>query len=281
MNKRLSAGGFLVVLALLASGCVTQQRYDELKFAERNCNAERQRLATDLANSQVQNTAIQKQLSDLENLLGLKQQAISSLEKRSSSAQETLAKMTKIYEDLASRSMPGNILLQPLPAELDSALKKFAQEHPGMVQYDSARGVLKFGSDVLFDLGSDTVAAKAVSSISELAAIIGSPAASEFDVVIVGHTDNVRIGKPSTKAKHPTNWHLSVHRAISVMYLMRDGGITSERMGVMGYGEFRPVAPNDSAANRSQNRRVEVYLVPKQAIGERTSKAAPKVKEEK
>jgi len=107
-----------------------------------------------------------------------------------------------------------------------------------------------------------------------LAGIIDSPAAADFDAVIVGHTDNIPIVKPETKAKHPTNWHLSVHRAISVMNVLRGGAVAPDRLGVMGYGEYRPAVANDTKANRAKNRRVEVYLVPKHAVGQQSSKSA-------
>ena len=49
-----------------------------------------------------------------------------------------------------------------------------------------------------------------------------------FDLVVAGHTDDVPIKKAATKAKHPTNWHLSVHRAISVANVkVTSGGLTT------------------------------------------------------
>jgi chemotaxis protein MotB len=158
------------------------------------------------------------------------------------------------------------VLTQALPPELDTALRNFATRHPDSVEFDSARGTVKWKSDLLFALGSDVVMDSAKGSLQEFARIMNSPAAEPFDITIVGHTDNTRIAKPATKAKHPTNWHLSAHRAISVMDVLRDYSIAEGRMGVMGYGEYRPLVDNTDAAAKSQNRRVEIYVVPSSSV---------------
>jgi len=251
-----------LAVGLLLTGCVSQQQYDKLKLANRNCNAERERLAQELTAERARSEALQGQLTGMKESLAAKDQMIRNLQGESEAARSTIQKMTEVYESLASTRPPtGEILVTPLPPELDTALKDFAAKHPGVVQYDSARGVIKFVSDVLFDLGSAEVKPGALESLKQFADIVSSPAAEDFDVVVTGHTDNVRIAKPETRAKHPTNWHLSVHRAISVMRVLEGNGVPPEKMGVMGYGEYRPLVPNDSAANRAKNRRVEIYLV--------------------
>jgi chemotaxis protein MotB len=127
--------------------------------------------------------------------------------------------------------------------------------------YESQQGMVKFRSDLTFDLGSAEVKDEARASLKKLAGIIDSPMAGEYTACIVGHTDNVPISKPSTKAQHPTNWHLSVHRAIAVMEELQKAGVPSARMGVAGYGEYRPVAGNQARSGNAANRRVEIYIV--------------------
>ena len=90
-----------------------------------------------------------------------------------------------------------------------------------------------------------------------------SAEAKQFDIVIVGHTDDVPIKRPATLAKHPTNWHLSVHRAIGVMKVLSGSGIASDRMAVKGYGEFQPLEPNKpNKGGNPVNRRVEIFILP-------------------
>jgi chemotaxis protein MotB len=62
------------------------------------------------------------------------------------------------------------------------------------------------------------------------------------------------------------NWELSAARALSVLrYLVDDKGVGPERVSAIGYGEYRPVSENDSAAGRKLNRRVEIVILPKYA----------------
>jgi chemotaxis protein MotB len=149
-----------------------------------------------------------------------------------------------------------------LPMELSIMLQDFADQH-GMVTFDEATGMLKFKSDLLFELGSDKVAAGAVGSIQALCTIMKDEKAKDFDVIIAGHTDDVRIGKPATRAQHPTNWHLSVHRGISVLNLMTTNGVAPTRLSVRGFGEYRPIEANlPNKKGNPANRRVEMYIVP-------------------
>ncbi len=148
-----------------------------------------------------------------------------------------------------------------LPVELSTMLEDFAKGSD-MVTYDSSRGIVKFRSDLLFELASDTVAASAVEAVKSLCTILNSEDGKKFDVIIAGHTDDIRIATAATRAKHPTNWHLSAHRAISVLNVMTSNNISPERLSIRGFGEYRPVAPNKpKKGGNPQNRRVEIYIV--------------------
>ena len=131
-----------------------------------------------------------------------------------------------------------------------------------MVTYDPSKGIVKFKSDLLFERGSDVVAPAAVDAVVSLCQILASEQAKQFDIIIAGHTDDIPIGKPETRRKHPTNWHLSAHRAISVLNIMEKNNIDSGRLSARGFGEYRPVAPNKpNKKGNAQNRRVEIYIV--------------------
>jgi len=276
--KRLAGSGLKVgavlLMSVLFSGCVSQGEYDALKFAQRNCEAERERLAAELAGAQNTNRTLEAEIARLKDLLKNREDIITALQKKLGGTDKALEDLTNIYKQLAEKQLP--IITTPLPPKVSNALKEFAQKYPGMVQYDEEKGVLKFVSDLLFDLGSAEVKPEAKQAMADFAKIMDMPDASGFDAIIVGHTDNVPIRRAATLAEHKTNWHLSVHRAISVMEVLKGSGVAEVRMGVMGYGEFRPLVPNTSAANKAQNRRVEIYLVPKQkSLGGEASSATP------
>lgn len=80
-----------------------------------------------------------------------------------------------------------------------------------------------------------------------------------YRVVIEGHTDNIR---PSSGRKYMDNIELSFLRANAVALQLVKSGIGLERISVIGYGDTRPIASNETSEGRARNRRVEVKLVP-------------------
>ncbi len=78
-----------------------------------------------------------------------------------------------------------------------------------------------------------------------------------FHAEIIGHTDNI----PINTFRYPSNWELSVARAASVLkYFINNHDIGSSRLSIKGDADQNPIAPNDTPANRAQNRRVEIRL---------------------
>lgn len=151
----------------------------------------------------------------------------------------------------------GNLTM--LDETTDKALRDLASQHSDLLEYDAARGLLRFKSDVTFDSGSDVVRSSAKSTLSALAGILNG-AASQYDCRVVGHTDSQRLSS-GTRQKHTTNIRLSCDRAISVRNELVNSGVMAARFEVGGRGEFDPMVPNSSNGNTAQNRRVEVYLV--------------------
>ena len=77
------------------------------------------------------------------------------------------------------------------------------------------------------------------------------------NVVVAGYTDDVRMG---SKSGFPDNWALSTARAVNVVRYLQEKGVPPSMLGAAGFSEYRPVAANDSSANRSRNRRIEIAL---------------------
>ena len=262
-----------------ASGCASMENYRRVKAQNRTLAAEREQLQQDLFDFRGANESLRGRVGLLEQELAAKDELVVNLRGENQVLDDMRKLMQGELESLANRQnlSPIQITGPRLPAPLDNALKQFAGEHPSSVTYDSAHGTVKWKSDLLFALGSDVVKEASLESLKSFTEIIKSPAATDFEVVVVGHTDNRPIARPATKQKHPTNWHLSAHRAISVSSILRQNGYSAEYIGVMGYGEYRPVADNGSDGGASQNRRVEIYLIPKGAIVPATASAGWKV----
>ena len=154
-----------------------------------------------------------------------------------------------------------------VPPQVADEMRAFAAANGGIATYDEATGAVRLSSDMSFGLGSANLSSTASQALPRLAEALNGPVAGQYEVRVVGHTDNVPIRKPSTKAKHPTNWHLSVHRAIAVKDALVRAGIDSKRISVAGYGAMRPVVANGKKGAQ-ENRRVEVYLAPMTPVDE-------------
>jgi chemotaxis protein MotB len=123
--------------------------------------------------------------------------------------------------------------------------------------------MVKFKSDVTFALGDATVTPKVKEIISRFAAILNSAGADQYELLVAGHTDSTPVTNENTiKHGHFDNWYLSAHRAIAVGEELTKDGVSSKRMGVVGYADKRPIASNSTASGKAQNRRVEVLILP-------------------
>ena len=114
---------------------------------------------------------------------------------------------------------------------------------------------------VLFEMGQASVKPEHMPMAQELSTIL------QFDeprnVVVSGHTDNV----PIATAQFDSNWDLSVMRAVNFLKIIIDGNesLDSKYFSVKGFGEFSPIASNETAEGRAKNRRVEILVQPRVA----------------
>ncbi len=117
---------------------------------------------------------------------------------------------------------------------------------------------IEISSKVLFESGSALIQVDAVPVLVDISKILeGFPNA----VRVEGFTDNVAIETDT----YPSNWQLSAARAASVVHLFTDQGIDPLRLAATGYGEYRPVATNDTAEGRNRNRRVVLLILSEEA----------------
>lgn len=140
----------------------------------------------------------------------------------------------------------------------DSALRELAAQYGDILEYDSARGMLRFKSDLTFASGSDALNESVKGALTKLAQILNS-AAANYEVRVVGHTDTQRVRQlPGRNFKN--NIELSAFRSISVRNFLVESGVAPQRFEIAGRGEFDPLVPNTASGNTPQNRRVEIFL---------------------
>lgn len=111
--------------------------------------------------------------------------------------------------------------------------------------------------DILFDSGKANVRSSDVQLAREISQLlVMNP---PRNVVVSGHTDNV----PIKNAQFDSNWHLSVMRAVNFMkILLENDQLDPKLFSAKGFGEFKPVASNNTASGRQKNRRVEILVLP-------------------
>ena len=254
---KLSAILILCVSFFGISGCNSE--LESLRIQNESQQKRIDQLLADLQSSNLQLEQYKRQLATIE---GKSDVNVETLQKQIAALEEDIAKKNELIASMQQRLMAGGAAL---PVELSTMLEDFAKGSD-MVEYDSERGIVKFKSDLLFEKGSDQVAPTAIAAIKSLCGILNTEEGKNFDIIIAGHTDNIPIQRPETRQKHPTNWHLSVHRAISVLNVMLKDNVAPERMSVRGFGEYRPIAPNaPNNGGNELNRRVEIYIVAKGA----------------
>jgi chemotaxis protein MotB len=238
------------------SGC---SEMDNLRQQNRFQGEKIQSLSAELDTARVELDACKKRLATLEAAGGAEAE---SLRQEVASLKKTLADREALIKKMQEGLLGGG----PLPVELNAALEDFAKQNPDLIEFDPNRGMVKFKSDLLFDKGSDNVSSAAQQAIRSLTGILNSDQAKQFDTIVAGHTDDIPIKRPGTIAAHPTNWDLSVDRALAVLKLMESDGVEPVRLSARGFGEYRPIAPNaPNKGGNLKNRRVEIYIVPKGA----------------
>ncbi|MDP2927777.1 MAG: OmpA family protein [Candidatus Omnitrophota bacterium] len=159
-------------------------------------------------------------------------------------------KIQELNVQLDELARSKGLLEQKLGVEISDKQIKLQMMEKGLV--------ITVVGDLLFDSGKAKIRPEAFGLLTKVSAILKDNM-SQFNIGIEGHTDNVPIKQSGWKS----NWELSTARALSVLhYLADDQGISPERLSAIGYGEYRPVASNETKDGCKQNRRVEIVILP-------------------
>ncbi|NBR69866.1 MAG: hypothetical protein EBT69_06775 [Verrucomicrobia bacterium] len=148
-------------------------------------------------------------------------------------------------------------------AKLEEELKKKLADKDVLISRLKDQLKVTVASEILFPSGSAELSPEGVDVLRKVAAAINK---SQDEVRVEGHTDNVPIA-PVLAQYYPTNWELSTARAaVAVRTLEATGMVPASRLSAVGYGDSRPLAPNDNAEGQSKNRRVEIVFTPQRAL---------------
>ena len=161
-----------------------------------------------------------------------------------------IEKISKLKNELSE--------LERAKQELEGRFKDEIKDKEVKVEMLEKGLVITFVAEVLFDSGKADLKEDSLAKLEKVANVLNTTV-KDLNVGIEGHTDNDPIKRSGWKS----NWELSTSRALSVLHYLSQTGVTEPRMAATGYGEYRPVALNDTKDGRQKNRRVEIVILPK------------------
>ena len=278
--------------SLVVSGCVMKSTYEQkvdeaagLSENLRNAEAEGRRLQARIDELVEANRLLEEQLADLmEKNTGLQQDLtrarndINRLEKvlsdRSAEAGAAMAEMRRTIDrlegenrELAQQVERERIAREARIAQMKSTYDELvdqmeAEIKRGEITISDLQGKLTVNmvERILFDSGKADVKQAGLQVLRRVGDILKG--VTDKEIQVEGHTDNIPISA-RLRENFPSNWELSTARASNVVHFLQDNiGIPGDRLAVCGYGEHRPVAENETPEGRSQNRRIQIVLVP-------------------
>jgi len=123
---------------------------------------------------------------------------------------------------------------------------------------ENERGItIHILDDILFQSGNADLSSGSKLVLSRLAIILKE---LPNDFRVEGHTDNV----PINSGVFPSNWHLSVARALNTAYyLINNERLSPEKVSIVGNSEYKPISSNETVDGRASNRRVDIVIIKK------------------
>lgn len=210
-------------------------------------------LRTDLVQK---NRQLEEQIESLNSKTAFEQQSLSAdIKKRENEIAVLKKKLAAVNQLLADQE----IEIGTLTGDLRTKMEGYRNEKYELIS--SRQGLsLVINEDILFMRGSvSKLSTEGVNMLKGLIGVINNYPAMNIEVI--GHTDD---SKPSTG--YTDNWTISVIRAVGVLRVLQDAGVSPNQIVAVGNGEYQPMASNSSAEGRDQNRRVEIRFTPSQQV---------------
>jgi len=222
---------------------------------------------------------IQKQNEDLKDLSEVKEKnslEIFELNRNVEKLNNRLEELSKLLISAEEEDRKKKIKIENLGKKLNQALAGKLQE---LSEYQSiffkkikeALGDRKdikvegdrfiFPSEIFFESGSDIIQAEGIKKLSDIAKSLNEisekiPSKIDWVLRIDGHTDKI----PINNERFNSNWHLSSSRAINIVKLLIENGISPNRLVAAGFGEHSPLISQENEEAYKKNRRIEIKL---------------------
>ncbi|TYO99862.1 chemotaxis protein MotB [Geothermobacter ehrlichii] len=278
-------------LLLMAAGCVSKSTYEQQVAAFNGLQAEfsdlqsrYRNLSDDFDALRAKHEALQKKKDETDQLLAACEADLDRAQKdilrledvlstRSAEAGKAMAEMRRRIDELetAKRELEKQVERERLAREARIAKMKTTYDAlVGKLEEEIKRGEITISElqgrltvnmveRILFDSGSADIKPEGLKILARVGDILKN--VQDKDILVEGHTDNVPISA-RLRDRFPSNWELSTARAANVVHFLQDRvGIPGSRLAIVGYGEHRPIADNDTPEGREENRRIQIVLV--------------------
>jgi len=259
----------VLVLVLLFTACVKRSTYRVALADLAEAHGVQDDLRADLQRQGEVEDSLRDVMADLRDEIEGLERRRDDLDERLQSAADEVHRLEVVLSERGSEYAALQERLQALAAVeqevrdrnriYEEVIGRFRSLIDGgqlSVVIDRGRMVIELPQDILFPSGSATLSADGTRTLREVASVLSSLEGRAFQVE--GHTDNV----PISTAQFPSNWELSSARALSVVRILIQGGVSPENVSGAGYGEYQPVASNDDRDSRRLNRRIEIVMLP-------------------
>lgn len=259
----LMRSSLVVIPMLLLTSCVSMKKYRAQESMAQTLSDAKADLERQLAELNQEKDSLEQELAAVK---GEKESLVKSLESRRDQLSQDLAKLTRerdaLAEELRRTAQEKDAEIARLQGTYDQLVSSLRNEiSRGEIEVTQLRDKLsvKLVDKILFDSGKADVTAQGREVLKRIGDIVNKVEGK--DIQVAGHTDNVPIGG-ALKNRYPSNWELSTARATNIVrYLQENTSLAPERLAAAGYGQYQPVAPNDTEEGRAQNRRIEIVLV--------------------
>lgn len=172
-----------------------------------------------------------------------------------------IAQLEGQIADLEQENQADKAKIAQLNQELSKALAEFEAKEQVWLEEKESYTEVSVSEAVLFNSGSTQLSDSGKKVIDKIAGVAANY--PDRAIRVEGHTDNKGILTPYL-TKYPSNWELAAHRACAVVrYMATKHGIAPELMSAAGYGEYQPIAGNDTPEGRAKNRRVVIVIGPR------------------
>ena len=241
--------GALATVAF-AGGCGIKEEIYNAKVAELN------KTKAALETEQSARKACDKRQGELDAEVKALKQQLAALGQDMSSTKTDLESAKKRVEELRRAQEQAEKRAQQF-RDMVTKFKSMIDAGKLQVEFRNGLMLVKLPDNILFDSGKTDLKPAGQEAIKQVTQILSSIQGRNFQVT--GHTDNIPIGKGG---KFKSNWELSAQRAVEIVKFMANNGMDQKRLSAAGYADQLPVASNDDDKGLSQNRRIEIVVVP-------------------